>query len=116
MTTATHSRVTVDSPTARQRGITMQRTDTIAVATAVQQTESVEVVLSVRRIRRSATKDVLEDDVGCSCPHRRPTIIESGSGVRVHELSKRADITQVPQPNRSSNSVTTASSSGANAR
>src|SRR5437879_7753790 len=38
------------------------------------------------------------------------------SGVRVHELSKRPDITQVPQPSRNSNAVTTARSRGANAR
>src|SRR5712692_2286790 len=38
------------------------------------------------------------------------------SGVRVHEVSKRPDITQVPQPNRNSNAVTTARSRGANAR
>src|SRR5437016_11880228 len=37
------------------------------------------------------------------------------SGVRVHELSKRPDITQVPQPSRNSNAVTTARSRGTNA-
>ena len=38
------------------------------------------------------------------------------SGVRVHELSKRPDITQVPQPKRNRNAVTTTRSRGANAR
>src|SRR6266849_7926590 len=38
------------------------------------------------------------------------------SGVRVHDLSKRPDITQVPQQKRNSNAVTTARSKGANAR
>src|SRR6266849_419195 len=38
------------------------------------------------------------------------------SGVRVHERSKRPDITQVPHPNRNSSAKTTARSRGANAR